>query len=133
MSDDLAFLRARIPEYKEYTEEAAVHDSDMRVRAYVGEALSAGQARLAASLDGEILTALEATLLRCMFTDQAFVRKFEHADIAPAVLVALVKNDRSLVELADRVATVTLGDFTALIRQIDELFDLRRTPVAATA
>jgi len=133
MSDDLAFLRARIAEYKDYTEEAAVHDSDMRIRAYVGEALSAGQARLGNSLDDEMLKALDATLLRCMFTDQVFVRKFEHADIAPAILTALVKNDRALVELADRVATVAPGEFRALVRQIDDLFDLRRTPVPLTA
>ncbi len=104
MNDDLAYVRERLEQYRAYAQEGDRHDSDMRVRAYVGNALSKAQLRLGEDLDQPTRALLEAVLMRCMFTDQVFIRKFEHGDLDAATVAALVHSDRTLVELGDQVA-----------------------------
>ena len=129
MSDDLDYVRARIPDYRAYGEEAARHDSDMRVRAFVGERLTEAQTRLAGTLDAATTARIEEVLLRCMFTDQVFVRTFEHAELAPPMIAALVSADRALVELGERLRAATAAELPELLNEIDRQFDYRRAPV----
>jgi hypothetical protein len=128
MSDDLEYLRARIPDYHAYGEERVGHDSDMRVRAFVGERLTDAETRLGTQVDGAIKERTEAALMRCMFTDQVFIHNFEHAVLDEPMIAALVRADRSLVEIAERLSTVSIADFPASLEQIETLFDYRRTP-----
>ncbi len=127
MNDDLAFVSARLPDYHAYDEEQHRHDSDMRVRAYVGEALTSVQTRLG-TVSTEIRAALEAALYRCMFTDQVFVRKFEHADLDAPLVAALVRSDRLLIGYADEAKTVDADGLLGLLGRIDAQYDYRRSP-----
>ena len=129
MNDDIAFVRARIADYHDYTEERARSDSDMRVRAYVGSRLSDAQTRLAGGLDPEATKAIEDVLMRCIFSDQVFVRKFEHARLDGSMIAALVRSDRLLIDLADRAASVSAIEVRALVIEIDKQFEYRRAPV----
>lgn len=133
MTDDLSFVTERIPGYADYADERARSDSDMRVRAYVGERLADTQARLAGALDLETTKALEDVLLRCMFFDQIFVRKIEHARLDAAKISALVRSDRRLIELADRAVAVTATELRALVVDLDKQFEYRRSPPAVDA
>jgi len=126
--EDLAFVRAHIADYQEYTQERVRSDSDMRMRAYVGTRLNEAQTRLAGSIDADSTKALDDVLMRCMFTDQVFVRKFEHARLEGPMIAALVHSDRSLIELAERAATVTATELRALVIEIDKQFEYRRAP-----
>lgn len=128
MTDDLTYVRERIADYSAYDDERARHDSDMRVRAYLGERLSAAQARLGAGLDAATAKTLDDVLFRCMFSDQVFVRKFEHARLDATMTAALVRSDRRLVELAERVPTVDAAALRDLAIEIDKEFEYRRAP-----
>ena len=128
MSDDqsdLAFVRTRIADYRAYADEYARHDTDMRVRAYVGERLSAAQTRVASALDPAATQALDATLLRCMFGDQPFLRRLQHADLDDVATAALVASDRALIETADRLSGADAAALPALVAQIGERLDAR--------
>lgn len=131
-NDDLAFVTGRIPSYRAYDDEAHRHDSDMRVRAYVGEALTNAQTRLGASFTPDTKSLLEAVLYRCMFADQVFIRHFEHAELDPATLAALVHSDRVLLGYGAEAKAATNEELPALLRQIDAQFDYRRSPVPRT-
>jgi hypothetical protein len=132
MSDDFDFVRSRIPTYLGYGDEEARHDSDKRVRAIVGEALSDAQVRFAGSFDPAALAAYEELLMQCAFTDQAFVRKFEHGKLDPATLDALLASDRVLVELEEHVMNAsTVEELNALVSRIHEQFARRREPLRA--
>ena len=128
MTGDLPFVEGRISSYRGYDDEAHRHDSDMRVRAYVGEALTSVQTRLGATFSPETKNSLEAVLYRCMFTDQAFIRKFEHAELDAQMVAALVHSDRVLIGFADQARSVSADDLPALLHAIDEQFDYRRSP-----
>ena len=125
---DLAFVAAHIANYRGYDDEQHRHDSDMRVRAYVGEALTNAQTRLGATFAPATKNALEAVLYRCMFTDQAFTRKFDHAEVDTQMASALVHSDRLLIDYADDARNVSADDLPALLHAIDEQFDARRSP-----
>ncbi len=128
MTDDLAFVKARIANYRGYDDEEHRHDSDMRVRAYVGEALTSAQTRLGATFTPDTKSALEAVLYRCVFTDQAFIRKFEHAELDAAMIAVLVHSDYLLIGYGDEAKSVTADELPALLHSIDEQFDYRRSP-----
>ena len=100
----------------------------MRVRAYVGAALTNAQTRLGATFTPETKAELEAVLYRCMFTDQVFVRKFEHAELDPPLVAALIHSDRMLVDYADQAKTVTAEGLLGLLKLIDAQYDYRRSP-----
>ncbi len=133
MSDDPDFVYARLPAYKGYDNEPDRHDSDMRVRAYVGGALTDVQARLGSTLDATSRTHLEQVLLRCIFTDQVFIRNFEHAELSASIIASLVRSDRRLIELADRARAVSAADLPALLDAIDSQFQYRRAPEPVTS
>ncbi|GAC1306631.1 MAG: hypothetical protein NVSMB19_18900 [Vulcanimicrobiaceae bacterium] len=128
MTDDLTFVRDRIPDYREYEDERARHDSDLRVRSFVGSLLTAAQTRLAGSLDEATTKALDDVLMRCMFSDQVFVRKFEHARLEAPMIAALVKSDRKLLEYAGRIDGIAATELKELIIEIDKEFEYRRAP-----
>ncbi|MBD5634173.1 MAG: hypothetical protein IAI49_06805 [Candidatus Eremiobacteraeota bacterium] len=127
MNDDLEFLRARLPGYRGYGEEAERHDSDMRVRAFVGKELTDARSRLGETVEAA-QTTFDAVLLRCMFTDQVFVKKFEHADLDAAMLAGLVRADRTLVELGGRLAECAAAGLPAILAEINVQLDYRRSP-----
>jgi hypothetical protein len=129
MTNDLEYVRARIPGYRDYEDEAARHDSDIRVRAYVGEALAAARDRLGA-LSPETTESFERTLLHCMFNDLSFVQAIEHATLDQTMIAALVAGDRALVELADRAGQVSAAGFPALLELIEAQFVARHSPAS---
>jgi hypothetical protein len=131
MSDDLDYLRARVTGYRMYGDEDARHDSDMRVRAYVGERLAAARDKADGTLDETTAADLEALLMRCEFSDQAFVKRLEHADLSAAAEAALIKSDRAIVELADRVPQSEPAELETLIKSIGTLLADRADPLPA--
>lgn len=132
MNDDLAYVRARVPGYGAYADEASRHDSDMRVRAFVGEHLAAARQRLD-PLDAAVASALDAVQMRCMFTDQAFVKKFEHAQLNASMEAGLVRADRSALALGERLETCTTSELPDVVRAIGEQLDYRLSPEPVTA
>ena len=128
MNDDLAFVTGLIPSYRGYDVATERADSDMRVRAYVGEALTRVQSRLGGALSSESRATLESVLYRCMFTDQVFVRNFEHAELEAPMIAALVHSDRVLIGYGNDAKSVSADDLPALVAAIDAQYDYRRSP-----
>ncbi len=131
MSDDLAYLTAHLPSYRGYVDEATRHDTDMRVRAFVGEKLSEARDRLA-DLSAEVADTAERLLEECMFSDQTFIRRIEHAELDAAAQAQLVAADRRLVETAASADAVAAPDFGAWLKRIEQQFALRYEPLPAT-
>jgi hypothetical protein len=130
MSEDLEFIRSRIPTYRGYDDEAARHDSDMRVRAILGESLTDAHVRFGGDFDAAQTTAYDELLMQCMFSDQIFVRKFEHAKLDGPLLAALIASDRLLVELEERVNDATsAAELSSLVGEIHAQFGRRREPI----
>jgi hypothetical protein len=127
MSDDLDYVRSRIPNYRGYADEPSRQDSDKRVRAIVGEALSDALVRFSGKLDAAAMTACDELLMQCMFTDQALVRRLDHAKLDPAEIAGLVAADRVLVELEEGLMNAsTVDELTALVARLREQFARRR-------
>jgi hypothetical protein len=131
MSDDLEFLHEHLPGYRGYDDEEARHGTDIRVRAYAGEALAVARERLSGELDESLSNALEDMLLRCQFSDQVFVRTFEHATIDEATSTALIHNDREIVAVAHRAESVTASELPSLLQELDAHFTYRLAPKPA--
>jgi hypothetical protein len=130
MSEDFEYIRSRIPTYRGYDDEASRHDSDMRVRAILGESLSDAHVRFGAQLDAAQSAAYDDLLMQCMFSDQTFVRKFEHAKLDEGLLAALIASDRQLVELEERVNDATsAAGLAELVGEIHAQFARRRDPI----
>ena len=127
-NDDLDFVRSHVEDYPAYDNERERHDSDLRIRAFVGERLTAARERLGAELDEATTKTLDDVLMRCMFSDQVFVRKFEHARLDATMTAALVRSDRSLIEFGKAAATATAAEFHDLLVEIDKQFEYRRAP-----
>ena len=131
-NDDLDYVRSRIPTYRGYTDEAARHDSDKRVRAIVGEALSDAQVRFVSGLDPDSAALCAELLYKCMFTDQTVIRRLEHAKLGDATLAELTAADRVLVELEEEVMNAsTVAEFAATLPRILEQFARRHAPAPA--
>jgi hypothetical protein len=127
MNDDLAYVNERIPGYLAYASESERHDSDMRVRAYVGSRLANARVRLA-PLDAAVEQALDEVQYRCMFTDQAFVKKFEHASLDAAMEAGLVRADRNALALGERLETCDKPALADIVREIAAQLDYRLSP-----
>jgi hypothetical protein len=84
-------------------------------------------ARLGA-LDEPTQKILDDVLMLCMFTDQAFIKKVEHADLSAASVAALIHADRSLVECGERLATCTTLDIGELLTTIRRQLEHRDIP-----
>lgn len=132
MSDDLEFLAGRVPGYRAYAGEDERHDSDLRVRAFVGERVTDAQARLGA-FEAGAQKEIDDLVLRCMFADQAFIKRFEHAALDARAVATLVRADRVLIELAERLEGSTKPEIEALVRQIGAQLDYRDSPSLLTA
>ncbi len=133
MSDDLNYVRERIADYGGYDDERARHDTDMRVRAFVGERLSKARARFEGTLDEATIKVIDDVLMRCMFSDQVFVRKFEHARLDESMTAALIKSDRDLIELAEGLPAIDASAIKDHAIEIDKEFEYRRSPEPLSA
>src|ERR1700722_4112124 len=107
----LHHVRSRIPPYRGYTDEAARHDSDKRVRAIVGEALSDAQVLFVSGLDAESAALCAELLYKCMFTDQTVIRRLEHEE--------------------EVMNASTVAEFAATLPRILEQFARRHAPAPA--
>jgi hypothetical protein len=67
-----------------------------------------------------------------MFTDQAFIRRIEHAELDATAQALLAAADRRLVETAASADAVAAPDFSALLARIEQQFALRYEPLPAT-
>ncbi len=128
MDDDLTVLRDRVPGYSAYSSERDRHDTDIRVRALLGSALTRARARAGTiALDGgDALGDFDAILMRCMFGDQRFVKRFEHADLSETMIDSFVASDRRLVDLAGRAdGLASAAQFAPLVRDVEAAFAAR--------
>ena len=128
--DDLAYVRERIPDYHGYVDEDARHDTDMKVRGYVGQILSEVEEKYAGQLDPTTLEAMQKAILHCQFTDYAFTRKIDHVDVEGALLVTLVGFDRKLLEAADRAEKAAPAELAPILQSIEDDFTGRRNAVS---
>jgi hypothetical protein len=124
MSDDLQYIRDRIPTYRGYGDEDSRHDSDLRIRAILGESLSDARTRI--PLAPEQAAAYDAVLYECMFGDQNFVRAFQHAKLESTTVAALTASDRALVELEERINEAsTAEELSGLVDELHERLSRR--------
>jgi len=130
--DDLAFVREHVPQYGAYADEDSRHQSDEYIRAYAGERLSDVRDRLDGKLDEGSQKKLDELIMRCQFTDQAFIRSIDHARLEPATVAALLHQDRELIELADRAETAAPAELNDIFEKMDIAFERRRESLPAS-
>jgi hypothetical protein len=131
MSDDLQFLQGRVPGYSGYADPELRHDSDERIRAFVGERVNALRERIATQLDSASLAALDALIFRCQFADQSFIHRLDKDHFNEADTDALVATDRELVETAGQVESADAATYAPLVAKLDAIFSRRHEPVSA--
>ncbi|HEX3465449.1 MAG TPA: hypothetical protein VHS78_15480 [Candidatus Elarobacter sp.] len=122
---DLEVLRSRVPGYAGYANDAARHEVDKQIRAFLGEALAAARDRLRP--EGALAERLDGLLMRCEFSDQRVIRAADHARFDQPVVAHIQSLDRALVECADRIRAVTTQEqlateLDAAARCLDERF-----------
>jgi hypothetical protein len=128
--DPLVAIRAVIPDYPGYGDEASRLMSDRQVRAWVGSCLASARERLAVSLPPELLANLDDIIFRCQFPDQRFVARIEHARMPAATIELLMEHDRALIADGQRACDVDAAGLPGLLQAVTDSFD-RRTPVSA--
>jgi len=106
--DDLEILRERIPGYAGYDRPGSRHETDKQIRAYLGEALSEARERLTPA--PPLSDGVDALILRCEFTDQAFIRAADRARFEPALVGRVTGFDGALADCADRIRGVGAAD-----------------------
>lgn len=126
---DLEVLHARIPGYADYRNEDARHDVDRQIRSYLGEALADAPERL--HPQGALAERLDGMLLRCQFSDQREVRATDHARFGDRLVERVHALDRELVEIADRVRSITSSEeLSAALDDAARVFDERFGAIA---
>jgi hypothetical protein len=130
MSDDLAAMRALIPQYPGYAEEDDRLLSDRLTRAWVGSSLASVRERLAAELGPGELQRLDDLIFRCQFPNQRYIAVIEHAQLDDEVQGRLVGLDRKAIALAQASCSVNAAGLGSIMSEIDATFD-ERAPVSA--
>jgi hypothetical protein len=128
VDDDLSFLGSAVVEFPGYGDEIVRRGTDQRVRALLGEALSALRARLDGALDGGLSARLDVVVLRCQFVDQRYVAAIESRKIGTGDIALLARTDRELVESACGLATLEAAALAARLDEIAGLLDRRSAP-----
>ncbi len=128
--DDLEVLRERIPSYAGYVTPGSRHDSDKQVRAYLGEALSEARERIVPPPD--LADRIDGLILRCEFTDQAFVRASDRARFDADLAARVHGFDRAVVACADRIRSANgVDELSACAGDAETIFDRRAAVVEA--
>jgi hypothetical protein len=117
-----------VAEFPGYGDEVVRRGADQRVRALLGEALSALRARLDGGLDGGLSARLDVVVLRCQFVDQRYVAAIEARKIGAGDIALLAHSDRALVESARGLATLEATALAARLDEIVSLLDRRSAP-----
>ena len=122
---DLEYLQGRIAGYADYANDAARHQVDKQVRAWLGEAISAARDRLKPA--GALAERVDGLLFRCEFFDQRVERAVHHALFAQELVDHIHQLDRCIVETADRIRdaageTVLSDALDDVARLLDERF-----------
>ncbi len=129
---DLEYLQSRIAAYADYANEAARHQVDKQIRAWLGEALSAARERLAPG--GALGERADGLLLRCEFSDQRVIRAADHARFGPELVDRVHQLDREMVETADRIrAASSEDDLSAALDDAARILDERFGAIADEA
>jgi hypothetical protein len=123
--NDHDFVLERVPGYASYSDEVTRHDTDSRVRAFVGERVQSVRDRFADRLAGAELQAIDDLLMRCRFNDQNFVKELDGADLDVAQDATLVAQDRELLELAERLHVAQFEQVAALVASLNDHFERR--------
>ena len=117
MNDDLAYLHEHLPDFPEYGAEHDRNGSDMRVRAFVGKALTVVQERLGPGLGAETSGKLDTLIFKSQFSDNRYLKRLGHANLTAADLVALAREDRKLLEIARRLSGIAMPELDAVPRR----------------
>lgn len=125
--DDVAFLRATVPDYAGYDDEASRTATDQRIRAFIGSRLARLAERLRGTLDAGTTERLDALILRCEFPDQRRIHALAHARLDTTEQARELAEDRRLVTLAEAAWDASLVTLGRTIAQIDADFDARST------
>jgi hypothetical protein len=129
MSDELAVIRSRIPEYAGQEDLTARRLSDQHVRAWLGERLVAVRDRFPATAAAGRLDDL---ITHCQFGDQRVVRAIESEHFEdPAVAARLDAQDLLVVEVAERAADVTEATVVDFIGEVEGIVNRRVETILA--
>lgn len=122
--DAIESIKARIPQFAGYEELEARRDDDELIRSYLGEALSTLNANHP-DFFADRSEAYENLIIRAGFMNQAAFRAFEYAQLDAAHLDAVARNDRAMLDLADRAPAVAAGDVATYLDELTAAFDRR--------
>jgi hypothetical protein len=122
---DVEYLQGRIAGYADYANDAARHQVDKQVRAWLGEAISAARDRLKPA--GALAERVDGLLFRCEFFDQRVERAVHHALFGRELVDHIHQLDRGIVETAERIRdaadeTVFSTALDDVARLLDERF-----------
>ncbi len=125
MTGDLDFLHAHLPDFPEYGDEYARNGSDMRVRAFVGKALVDAQDRVYAALDDATRERFDALVFKSQFSDNAYLKRIGHLNLAGDEIAAIAREDRRLVEVATGLAQVDTASAAGVLSALEAQFEAR--------
>lgn len=120
----LEAIRAKIPAFPGYDDEASRMKSDELVRSYAGEALVRLNVNHADYLSQQA-DEYGDLLLRCGFANQEAFKPYQHAKLSAAQIEALAECDAALIEVAGRAASIERGDLDAYVKDMRDAFDRR--------
>ncbi|HEY5340356.1 MAG TPA: hypothetical protein VIK27_04950 [Candidatus Aquilonibacter sp.] len=122
--DALEAVRAKVPRFPGYGDQAARQLADGLIRSYVGEALATLEQR-----HPEYFAAAgqqyEALVLRTSFVNQAAFRPFEYAVVDDRFARALADEDLATIDVADRANGVEEAALDAYLDEIRATLDRR--------
>lgn len=128
----LEALRAKIPQFPGYGDERARRVADELIRSYMGEALALLDERHPEYFSN--LERYETLILRTSFMNQTAFKAFEYVTMDGELEQALLDEDISVIDVADRAASIEAVALDPYLDEITAALDRRdRTMVAAGA
>ena len=129
---DAMELKAMIPQFPGYLDEAARRLSDELVRSYAGEALAGLMDRLR-PLEAPMEARFDALLMRAGFANQSAFRGYGSAVLSPERSAAMLGADTLLVTLAQRAASVDIQSAPGYLDELAAAFDARDSAMEQVA
>ncbi|MBV8490994.1 MAG: hypothetical protein JO199_10750 [Candidatus Eremiobacteraeota bacterium] len=120
----IALLEEKIPDFKGYAEPDNRRRSDELVRSFLGEALAEAQERLG-PLPAAALSKIGDLEIRTAFANQRAFHAFEQSIGSASNFDDLLAADASVVELAERAASIDRPALDAYLDEVTAALDRR--------
>lgn len=126
MEQALKAIRAHVPDFAGYGDEATRRIADEQIRAVVGEALALLHVNHPDYFEsGPLTESYDRLILRCEFTNQAVFKAFEYAAIGADRQVAIAHADELLIQTSLRAKDVAPSDLPGYLSDLEGAFDSR--------